>query len=300
MTDRSPRQTVRRVAAAVQANPVVSLLREVIRQWQEDRAVAHGAALAYYTIFSLAPLLLLVIAIVGLVFGRKAAQGQLMGQIQGMMGPDGARMIEGMIAKASRPASGIVATAMSLATMLLGASGVFGQLQSSLNLILRAPPSRRSGMRGAVRQRAATFGLVLAMGGLLLVSVALSAVVTALHGLIAQHLPFVSVVIPPLNLALSFLVATALFALLYKALPQANLAWRDVWLGAGVTSILFALGKGGIGLYLGRAGSHSVYGAAGSLVIVLLWVYYSAQILFLGAEFTEVWSRRYGSRRVPS
>lgn len=300
MDDHSPRETVRRVTAAMQANPAVSFLREVIRQWQADRALAHGAALAYYTLFSLAPLLVLVIAIVGLVFGRKAAQGQIVGQIEGLMGADGARVIEGMIAKASRPASGIVATVVSLVTMLFGASGVMGQLQSSLNLILRAPPARMRGVRAIVRKRVATFGLVLAMAFLLLVSLVLSAAVTALHGWLSQQVPLVTLVLPWLNLALSFLVATALFALLYKALPQADLPWRDVLLGAGVTSILFGLGKGAIGLYLGRAGTHSVYGAAGSLVMVLLWVYYSSQILFLGAEFTEVWSRHHGSRRDPA
>lgn len=300
MEDRSAREILRRVTSAVAAHPAVAFLREVMQQWLADRALSHGAALAYYTLFSLAPLLVLVIAIVGLVFGRKAAQGQIVDQIQGLMGAEGARLIEGMIAKASRPVSGIVASVVSLATMLFGASGVMGQLQTSLNQILRAPPARTRGMRGVLRKRVATFGLVIAMALLLLASLVISAAVTALHGWISTQLPIVSLVVPPLNLALSFLVGTALFALLYKALPQANLPWRDVWLGAGVTSVLFGLGKGGIGLYLGRAGAHSVYGAAGSLVIVLLWVYYSSQILFLGAEFTEVWSRHHGSRREPT
>ncbi len=300
MDDRSPREIARHLGSRAASNPVVALLREVIQQWQEDRAVAHGAALAYYTLFSMAPLLMLVIAVVGLVFGRKAAQGQIVDQIQGLMGADGARVIEGMIAKAGRPASGIVASVVSLVTMLFGASGVFGQLQSSLNLILRAPVARTRGVSGAVRQRVATFGLVIAMAFLLLLSLVLSAAVAALHGWLSKQLPILSITLPWLNLALSFLVGTALFALLYKALPQAKLAWRDVWLGAAVTSVLFGFGKGAIGLYLGRAGARSVYGAAGSLVIVLLWVYYSSQILFLGAEFTEVWSRRHGSRRSPA
>ena len=280
-------------------HPLVLFLREVLAEWQRDRALVLGAALAYYTLFALAPLLVLVIAIAGLALGRAAAQGEIVAQIAGLMGADGAKMIEGMIVQASRPASGVVATLVSLGTMLLGASGVFSQLQAALDQIFgtEARTRRGSGVRGAVRQRLAYVGMILGIGFLLLVSLALSAALAGVHDLLAAHLPLAARVLPPLNFALSLVVVSGLFALIYKVLPDAKLAWRDVWLGATCTAILFTVGKSLIGIYLGRAGATSVYGAAGSLVLVLLWIYYSAQILLLGAEFTEVYSRRWGSRR---
>ena len=279
-------------------HPVVAFLREIVDEWRHDGALNLGAALAYYTLFAMAPLLVLVIAIAGLAFGRAAAQGEIVTQIGGLMGADGAKMIEGMIARASRPTSGIVATAVSLGTMALGASGVFGQLQSALNHIFGVTERRHGhGVRGAVRQRLAYFGMIVAIGFLLVVSLVVSAALAAVHDLLATRLPILARVLPPLNFLLSFAVVSGLFALVYKVLPDVELAWRDVWLGAASTSLLFTVGKWLIGLYLGRAGTTSVYGAAGSLVLVLLWIYYSAQILFLGAEFTEVYSRRYGSRR---
>jgi len=283
----------------VSRHPFVVFLREVLAEWQRDRALMLGAALAYYTLFALAPLLVLVIAVAGLALGRAAAQGEIVAQIEGLMGPDGAKMIEGMIVRASRPASGVVATLVSLGTMLLGASGVFGQLQTALDQIFEAEShSRRGrGVRAAVRQRLAYFGMILGIGFLLLVSLVLSAALAAVHDLLAAHLPIASRVLPPLNFGLSLAVVSGLFALIYKLLPDVELAWRDVWLGSACTAVLFTVGKSLIGIYLGRAGATSVYGAAGSLVLVLLWIYYSAQILLLGAEFTEVYSRRYGSRR---
>ncbi len=281
----------------VPRRPLVEFLREVVAEWQRDAALTLGAALAYYTLFAMAPLLVLVIAVAGLALGNAAAQGQIVAQIGGLMGPEGAKMIEEMIVRASRPAAGILATIVSLGTMMLGASGVFGQLQSSLNQIFGAVASRRSGLLGMVRQRLAHFGMIVAIGFLLLVSLVLSAVVAALHDFLEFHLPALATALPLLNFALSFVVVTGLFALIYKVLPDIRLAWRDVWLGATFTALLFTLGKSVIGFYLGRAGTTSVYGAAGSLVLVLLWIYYSAQILFLGAEFTEVYSRCYGSRR---
>ncbi|TMA39997.1 MAG: YihY/virulence factor BrkB family protein [Deltaproteobacteria bacterium] len=280
-------------------HPFVLFLREVLAEWQRDRALVLGAALAYYTLFALAPLLVLVIAVAGLALGRAAAQGEIVAQIEGLMGPDGAKMIEGMIVRASRPASGVVATLVSLGTMLLGASGVFGQLQAALDQIFGAEASGRrgGGVRAAVRQRLAYVGMILGIGFLLLVSLVLSAALAAVHDLLAARLPVAARVLPPLNFGLSFVVVSGLFALVYKVLPAVELAWRDVWLGAACTAILFTAGKSLIGIYLGRAGATSVYGAAGSLVLVLLWIYYSAQILLLGAEFTEVYSRRWGSRR---
>jgi membrane protein len=276
---------------------LVGLLREVYAEWRKDDALSMGAALAYYTVFSMAPLLVLVIAIAGLAFGRKAAEGQLVEQIGGLVGPGGAQAIQGMIARASGPAAGLFATTASLVTMALGASGVFGQLQHSLNRIWDAPPRTGGTFRTHVRQRMVAFGMILGIGFLLVVSLVLSAALAAVHELLAQHLPMLSRLLPVANTVLSLVVVTALFAMIFKVLPDVPLDWGDVWLGGLVTAVLFTVGKSLIALYLGRAGITSVYGAAGSLVLLLLWVYYSAQILFLGAEFTEVWSRRRQGRR---
>jgi membrane protein len=279
------------------ASKVTSFLREVGVEWSKDDALSLGAALAYYTIFSIAPLLVLIIAIAGLAFGQKAAQGEIVAQIKGSIGDAGAQMIEGMIARASRPSSGLIATVVSLLTMGFGASGVFGQLQSSLNKIWEVQHKRKGGVRGHLRRRLSAFGMILLIGTLLLVSLAASAALAVVHGWLNEYFPIASRVLPIANFALSFAVITALFAMIFKVLPDADIEWRDVWLGAVVTALLFTIGKSLIALYLGRAGVTSVYGAAGSLVLILLWIYYSAQLLFLGAEFTEVYARRYGSRR---
>lgn len=276
---------------------ITAFLREVAKEWSDDNALTLGAALAYYTIFSLAPLLVLVLAIAGLVFGRAAAQGELVAQIQGAVGPAGAELIEGMIEHASKPSAGLLATAISLVTMFFGASGVFGQLQGSLNQIWGATAVRRTGVKGQLQRRAASFSMILAIGFLLLLSLAISALISGLHDFIDLYLKVPSEALSLANAAVSFLIVTALFAMIFKLLPDARIEWRDVWLGAFVTALLFTVGKSLIAIYLGRAGVASVYGAAGSLVLVLLWVYYSAQLLFIGAEFTEVYSRRFGSRR---
>jgi len=276
---------------------ILAFLREVLQEWSNDNALTLGAALAYYTIFSMAPLLVLAIAVAGLVFGRAAAEGQIVAQIQDVMGPQGAELIQNMIQRASEPATGAIATVVSLATMFFGASGVFGQLQSSLNLIWGADSLRRTGVKGQLQRRAASFSMILGIGFLLLISLALSTLISGLHQAIDVYLTVPSELISLANFSVSFLVVMALFAMIFKLLPDARIEWRDVWLGAAVTAVLFTIGKGLIGIYLGRAGVTSVYGAAGSLVLVLLWVYYSAQLLFLGAEFTEVYSRRFGSRK---
>ena len=277
--------------------PGVSFLREVVTEWRKDNALSLGAALAYYTLFSLAPLLVLIIAIAGLVFGRAAAEGEIVARVGDTVGPDAAKVIEGMVVGASAPTSGVIATVLSLATMLFGASGVFGQLQASLNQIWGVTGGVGSGVLGVVRRRVTSFGLILGIGFLLFLSLLVSAVLAGVHELLAEHLPMLSALLPPLNFLLSFLMITALFALIFKVLPDVRLQWRDVWVGAGVTALLFTAGKTLIALYLGRTGHASVYGAAASLVVLLLWIYYSAQILLVGAEFTEVYSRRYGSRR---
>jgi len=270
-------------------------LREVLDEWSKDDVQSLGAALAYYTIFSMAPLLVLAIAIAGLAFGREAAQGEIVAQLNGTIGEVAARTVEDLIERASRPSSGVPATLASLAMMFFGASGAFGQLQKSLNRIWDVKRTRQ-GVRGQVRRRLAAFSMILTIGVLLFLSLAASAALSGLHGWLARSFPLLARVLPLANFALSFAVVTALFAMIYKVLPEARIEWRDVWVGAAVTALLFTIGKGLIAFYLGRASVASLYGAAGSLVLLLLWIYYSAQLLLLGAEFTEVWSRRRGSR----
>jgi membrane protein len=281
------------------ARDIVGLLKDTFTEWSEDKASRLGAAVAYYTVFSLAPLLVVVIAVVGLVFGEKAVRGEIAGQIQGLVGPDGAQMIQAMIANASKPATGIIATVIGIVTLLLGATGLFGELQDALNTIWEIAPKPR-GILETIRERVVSFGMVLGIAFLLLVALVISAAVSALGQFLGGVLPVPEVVLQVIDLVISFGIVTLLFAMMYKVLPDAEIAWHDVWIGAAVTSILFAIGKLGIGLYLGHSGTTSTYGAAGSLVVVLLWVYYSAQILFFGAEFTQIYANRYGSHVKPA
>ncbi len=288
-------RSVDRTSGAGQIQAVVGFLREVFDEWSKDDALSLGAALAYYAIFSLAPLLVLIIAIVGLVLGRDAAQGEIVASLGGTVGAAGAQTIEEMIKRASAPASGVAATLASLALMFFGASSAFGQLQSSLNRIWDVKSSRGA-LRNQLRRRLTSLALILGIGALLFVSVAASAVLSGVHGWLTQYAPVLARVLPIANFGLSFAVITLLFALIFKLLPDTRIEWRDVWAGSAVTALLFTIGKALIGMYLGRASVTSVYGAAGSLVLILLWIYYSAQLMLLGAEFTEVWSRRRGSR----
>lgn len=277
---------------------VAAFLREVIGDWQRHNALSQGAALAYYTLFSLTPLLVLVILVAALLLGRAAAEGQVVEQIQDLVGAETARSVEEMVRKASAPRAGIVPALVSFAAMLLGASGLIGQLRTSLNHIWGTTP-RGGGVRAMVRQRLAALGLIGGMGLLLVLSMVLSAVLAAVREILATHLPFAGPLLPWLDVGLSLVVSVAFFAMIFRFVPDVRLPWRDVWLGGLVTALLFTAGKSLLGLYLGRAGTTSIYGAAGSLVLLLLWVYYSAQMLLLGAEFTQVYSRRFGSK-VPS
>lgn len=274
---------------------VISLLKQTFTEWQEDKAPTLAAALAYYTVFSLAPLLIIVIAIVGLVFGTDAAQGQIVGQLQSLIGKDGAQTVQDLIVKSSHPNSGIVATIVGVATLLWGASNVFTNLKEALNTIWNVKPAPGRGVWGFLQDRVLSFAMILGIGFLLLVSLVISALLAAvsywLNGLLHVPVGIWQVV----DFGISFGVVTLLFALIYKLLPDVDLAWNDVWIGAAITSVLFTIGKSLIGIYLGSSGIASTYGAAGSFVIILLWINYSAQILFLGAEFTQVWANRYGS-----
>lgn len=273
----------------------VALLKETFARWNRDNATRLSAALSYYTVFSLAPLLILAISIAGLVFGRDAAQGQIVEQLSELVGRQSAVTIQSMIEAAWRPAAGVAATVIGTFTLLLGASGVMVELKSALNRIWGA--KSQEGFRRLVVTRLLSFGMVLVIGFLLLVSLIVSAVISALGKYLAGFLPMSEAVLQALNLALSLGVITLLFAIIYKVLPDMKIAWRDVWLGAAVTSLLFTLGKFLIGLYLGKSAVGSSYGAAGSVLVLLLWVYYSAFILYFGAEFTKVHSDFRAERR---
>jgi membrane protein len=282
---------------------LLKILKETLREWREDGASRLAAALAYYTTFSLAPLLVLVIAIAGLVGGQEAAQTQTMAQVQDLLGAEGREFVEGMIESASRPETGLTATVIGAATLLFGALGVFGELQNSLNTIWEVKPKPAKnwvdGVKRFVLRRLLSFTMVLGIGFLLLASLVISAVVSALGEYIGSRWPMADFWLGLINFIVSFLVVTFLFAMMFKFLPEIKIAWKDVWLGAAVTSVLFSLGKFLIGLYLGRSEVGNTFGAAGSLAILLIWVYYSAQILFFGAEFTQVYANRYGSKIVP-
>jgi membrane protein len=265
-----------------------TIVKETIWNFSTDRAMTRGAAIAYYTTFSLAPMLLIVIAIAGLVFGQDAVQGAIFGELRGLMGKEGAGFLEQLIKSASNPGSGVIATVASLVLLLLGATTVLAELQDALNVIWDAPPSQSSGVWSWVRSRLLSLALIGAVAFLLMVSLAVSAALTAFGGIIAG--PDASVLLEALNFLVSFVVLTILFALVYKILPDRRLPWRHVFLGAAVTALLFTIGKFAIGIYLGASNLASSYGAAAALIIVLIWVYYSAQIFLLGAEFTKAFA----------
>lgn len=281
---------------------ILGLFKETFREWQEDGALQLGAALAYYTVFSLAPILLLVIAIAGLVYGRDAVEGRLVEEIGGLVGPQGAEMIQTMIANVSQlgEGSGIAATVIGFLTILFGATGAFAQLQRALNQIWDVEPKPGQGVRGLLRTRAASFGMVLGIGFLLLSALVISAALSAIGAWAEGLLPGSELLVRAGNAVISFLVVALLFAMIFRVLPDVEIAWKDVAFGALATALLFVLGKFLIGLYLGRSAVASTFGAAGALVVLLLWIYYSAQILFFGAELTQVWARRHGERIEPS
>ena len=280
---------------------VFKLLKATVTEWQEDKVPLWAAALAYYTIFSLAPLLLIAIAIAGVVFGEDAARGEIVGQIQGLVGKEGATAIQSMIQNAHKPGSGgTIATIVGVVTLLFGASGVFGQLQDALNTIWGVKPKPGQGIRSFLQARFLSFAMVLVIGFLLLVSLVLSAALAAISTFFNHLLPDVAIVGQLVNFVVSFAFITLLFAGIYKFLPDVNVAWKDLWVGAATTALLFNIGKFLIGLYLGSSGATSTYGAAGSLVVILLWVFYSAQLILFGAEFTQVYAKYRGSEITPS
>lgn len=285
----------------MKAKDIFGLLKEAFQEWQDDKASRLAAALAYYTVFSLAPLVIIAIAIAGAVFGEEAARGEIERQIQGLVGSAGAEVIETAIQNANRPdANGGIASFISVIVLLFGASGVFGELQDSLNTIWEVQPKPGRGVKGFLSKRILSFSMVLGIGFLLMVSLIVSAILSGLSAYMSHLIPGIDWFWGIVNFVISFGVITLLFGLMYKFLPDVKITWNDVLIGASITALLFTIGKTVLGQYLGQASFGSTYGAAGSLVILLAWVYYSAQILFFGAEFTQVYASRYGSRIVPN
>ena len=282
------------IAPRLTPGVVWSLLGETFHEWYEDRAPRLGAALAYYTVFALAPGLILIIGLTALVLGKTAAQSQIIGEMQDLVGVAGAQAIRAAIESAGSAGSSLHATVLGAITLVFGLWGVFGELQDALNTIwgVTARPGR--GVLGIVKARFWSFTVVVGVGFLLLVSLAASAWLAAFAKFFSGLLPLPAAVMQVANALLSFAVIGLMFAVIYRLLPDVRLAWRNVWIGAAVTALLFTLGKALFGLYLGRSAVTSVYGAAGSFVVILLWIYYSAQVFFFGAEFTKVYSRRFG------
>ena len=275
-----------------------SLVRQTFNAWIDDYAPSMGAALAYYTAFSIAPLLLIMIAVAGWAFGADAARGQILAELRGLIGKEGALMIEGLIKSASEPEKSAAATIVGVVLLFIGATTVFGELQDALDRIWRAPVKvKTTGILRLLQTRLLSFGMIMGISFLLMVSLVISAGLSALGAWWGPLFVGWEIVAQLVNFFVSFALITVLFALIYKVMPRVSVAWRDVWFGAAVTSLLFTIGKLVIGLYIGKSGVTSVFGAAGALVVLLLWVYYSAQIFLLGAEYTWVYAHAVGSKK---
>ena len=273
-----------------------SLLKETVDEWQRDKVDRMAAALAYYTLFSIAPLLVIAVAVAGAVFGQEAASGEVVAQIQGLLGKAGAEVVQTALANTQNPQSGngIVPFIISTLALIFGASGVFIQLQDSLNAVWNVEPSSQAGVKAVVRKRIFSFAMVITIGFILMVSLIVSASLAALSTFTNQLFPALESLWRLVNIGISLGVFTLLFALIYKYLPDIHIAWKDVLVGAFFTSILFSIGKELLGFYLGNGSFGSAYGAAGSVVTVLAWIYYAVQIMLFGAEFTQVYIRKYG------
>jgi membrane protein len=291
----------------MKAGAILGLLKQTVNEWLDDRGFTRSASLSYYTVFSIAPLLLIATAVASFAFGREAVTGQLQSELEGMVGESGAKAIQEMMKSASKPGAGIVATILGVAMVVIGATGAFVELQDTLNDMWGVDKNKSSGIIGFLRARFVSLAMVLVIAFLLLVSLVVSTGLSAVGAYSAQVLPAWQITLQIVNLVVSFVVITLLFAAIYKVLPNVKIAWRDVWLGAAVTSVLFSIGKLLIGLYLGKSSASSSYGAAGSFAVLLIWINFSSMILFLGAEFTQVVSRarrgikdKGGSEVVPS
>lgn len=264
--------------------------------WIDDEASSMGAAIAFYTVFSIAPLLIIVIAIAGSVWGEEAVRGEIIQQLGGLVGPDGAAGVQSLLRSADRPTQGLIATLISAGILVVGATTVFAELQGALDRIWKVPAQEKaSGLWNTLRARVLSFGLVLGLAFLLLVSLIVSACLAVLGQWTGGLFPGWEFVLQALNTVVSLAIASVLFAMIFKFMPQIRIAWRDVWTGAIVTAVLFEIGKILIGLYVGKSSTISSLTAAGSLVVVLIWVYYATQIFLLGAEFTRVYATTHGS-----
>ena len=284
----------------MKAKSLWGILKQTGTDWSTDNATRLSASLAYYTVLSLAPMLVLGVSVAGIVFGEEAARGQIADELASVVGPEAGKGIQTLLSNARSPDQGIIGSVIGIVVLLFGASGVFGELQSSLNEIWKVEPKPGRGVWGFIQQRFFSFSCVLGVAFLLLVSLVVSAVLTGVGSAFSHALPGGAWLWQVVNFVLSLAIITGLFALIFKVVPDVQIAWRDVWMGAFVTALLFSLGKFGLGLYLGRASVSSPYGAAGSLVVLVIWVYYAAQILFMGAEFTQVYAAHRGARIEPS
>lgn len=272
------------------------LVIETFKDWSEDKASRLAAALSYYTVFSLPPLLIILLAIAGRFFDD--AEVRLTNQIVGLVGETGGEAITAILENASRPQDSAVAIVIGVVTLLLGASGVFGQLQEAMNTIWEVPPDPKGGIIETIKDRFFSFTMVFGVGFLLLVSLVISAGLSTLDEYVNNLLPSFVIVAQILNIVVSLIIITLMFALIFKVIPDVAVSWHDVWIGAFVTAVLFTAGKWAISFYLSKSAPASSYGAAGSLIVILLWIYYSTQILFLGAEFTQVYANKFGSKIV--
>lgn len=277
-----------------------SLVKQTGSDFADDEGPRLAAALAYYSLLSIAPLVVLAVYVAGFALNEEAARGSISAELSGVVGPSAAEAIQSIVQHAKAPASGLIGTVFGVIVLLFGASGVFGELQSALNTIWEVSPKPGRGLKGMIQDRLFSFGMVMGVAFLLLVSMVLSAALAAIGHFFESVLPGGEAVWQLVNFGISLVVVTALFALLFKTVPDAEVRWHDVWIGAFVTAALFSIGKFLIGLYLGNSGMSSTYGAAGSLVVLVVWVYYSSIILLVGAEFTQVYAKRFGQEIAPS
>jgi membrane protein len=296
---RSPRGAVPRS----RVRDVAGIISKSVTSWFDHNASSLGAALAFYTIFSVAPILIIAVAIAGYVFGADAAQTEVLSQLRALTGDAGAAAIRELLTSAHYSDKKGVAAAIGIVTLVVGATSVFGELQNALERVWQTPPQAKTrtqprslGWWRFIRGRVLSVGMVLGVGFLLLVSLVASAALAAFGGWLGAFLPQLEIVLPVLDLVVSFSMTVLLFAMIYRYVPRESIPWGDVWIGATVTALLFTIGKSVIGIYLGKSSFNSAYGAAGSLIVLLLWIYYSAQIFLLGAEFTRVFAYEYGSR----
>jgi membrane protein len=272
------------------------LIKDAASDWSKDQAPRLGAALSYYTVFAIAPVLLVAISVAGLVLGKDAAQGRILDELGALLGPDTAKMIQEMLARSAETSSGVIGTVVGLGTLLLGATAVMIEMEAALDAVWKVKPKPGRGIKGLVKDRILSLGLVLSLGFLLMVSLVATALLSGLGGVLESFsFPGAALLGQVFNTALTLGVIAAFFALIFKYLPNTKIAWRDVWVGAVVTSLLFNVGKVAIGVYLGRATVASTFGAAGSLAVLLVWIYYSSQIVLFGAEITRLYAERYGS-----